>query len=119
MLSEEDKLSSLANGQLPIKAVGVGATTSGPAHSLVPFANILKKGDIKFITAGNFNRDNAAPKLEAGESDAISFGRWFISNPDLPKRLAEGLPLSAYDRSTFYGADPPQKGYTDYPSYSA
>jgi len=28
--------------------------------------------------------------------------------------LREGLPLNSYDRSTFYGADPPEKGYTDY-----
>lgn len=119
MLSEEEKMTSLASGSVSVKAAGVGATTGGPGHSLVPFAKILKEGGVKFITAGNFNRDNALPKLESGDADCISFGRYFISNPDLPKRLAEGLPLTAYDRTTFYGADPPQKGYTDYPFYTA
>ncbi|KAF2767122.1 12-oxophytodienoate reductase [Teratosphaeria nubilosa] len=84
-------------------------------NSLVPFRQILKEGGIKFLAAGNFDRDNAVPKLEADNADAIVMGRWFIANPDLPRRLAEGLMLNKYDRTTFYAADPPQKGYTDYP----
>ena len=71
------------------------------------------------MSAGNFNRDNSVPKIESGDADAVVFGRSFIANPDLPKRLAEGLPLNDYDRATFYGADPPEKGYTDYPFFEA
>jgi 2,4-dienoyl-CoA reductase-like NADH-dependent reductase (Old Yellow Enzyme family) len=78
---------------------------------------VLQKGGVKFIAAGGFNRDNAVPKVESGDADLIIFGRWFIANPDLPKRLAEGLELNQYDRTTFYGADPPSKGYVDYPFY--
>lgn len=85
--------------------------------SLKPFREILQNADIKFIAAGNYDADNCLPKLEAGETDAVIFGRHFIANPDLPRRLAEGLPLNKYDRTTFYGADPPEKGYTDYPFY--
>jgi len=55
--------------------------------------------------------------LDADAADAIVFGRLFIANPDLPRRLNEGLGLNAYERSRFYGADPPQNGYTDYPLY--
>jgi N-ethylmaleimide reductase len=47
----------------------------------------------------------------------VAFGRYFVSNPDLPLRIREGLPLSAYDRGTFYTFD--EHGYTDYPSYDA
>jgi N-ethylmaleimide reductase len=43
----------------------------------------------------------------------VAFGRAFIANPDLPRRLQENLPLNAYDRDTFYGGD--AGGYTDYP----
>jgi N-ethylmaleimide reductase len=46
----------------------------------------------------------------------VTFGRYFISNPDLPKRIELGLPLNDYDRQTFYTFDAP--GYTDYPFYS-
>lgn len=41
-------------------------------------------------------------KCETGRADAVAFGRHFTSNPDLPRRLVEGLLLSGYDRKTFY-----------------
>ncbi|OQV06645.1 hypothetical protein CLAIMM_11187 [Cladophialophora immunda] len=81
------------------------------------FPKVLENGGVKFVAAGNFNAENAVPKIESGEADAIIFGRHYIANPDLPRRLAEGLPLNPYDRSTFYGAEPPSKGYVDYPYY--
>lgn len=90
----------------------------GDISSLTPFKRILEKGGVKLIAAGAFNRINSVPKLEAQEADLVAFGKLFIANPDLPKRLAEGLPLNPPDRSTFYGADPPNKGYTDYPFFS-
>lgn len=118
VLSEEAKLASLPSGKAVVKAVGAGASSDGPAHSLVPFRKILQKTGVKFLSCGSNDRDNAVPKLEADESDAVVFGRWFIANPDLPRRLKEGLPLNEYDRTTFYSAEPPSKGYVDYPFYS-
>ncbi|KAF2836186.1 FMN-linked oxidoreductase [Patellaria atrata CBS 101060] len=117
VLDEKAKLDALS-AFTSNEGVEAEATMKG-AISLKPFRGILAQGEVKFVAAGGFNRDNAAPKLESGDADAIIFGRWFIANPDLPKRLAEGLPLNEYDRSTFYGADPPEKGYTDYPFYEA
>lgn len=35
----------------------------------------------------------------------MAFGHWFISNPDLVRRIALGAPLNPYDRDTFYGQD--------------
>ncbi|OTB01069.1 hypothetical protein M426DRAFT_323724 [Hypoxylon sp. CI-4A] len=87
--------------------------------SLSPFRDILQKGGILFLSAGCFNGENAAPKVESGATDLIGFGRWFIANPDLPKKLANGIPLNPYDRSTFYFTEPPEKGYIDYPVHSA
>ena len=52
-----------------------------------------------------------------GVASLIAFGRQFIANPDLPKRIKLGLPLNRYDRSTFYGFD--ARGYTDYPRLKA
>jgi 12-oxophytodienoic acid reductase len=37
-----------------------------------------------------------------GRVDLTAFERDFTSNPDLPKRLFEDLPLTKYDRNTFY-----------------
>ncbi|KAJ9216911.1 hypothetical protein DTO166G4_1371 [Paecilomyces variotii] len=117
VLDESAKLDALS----AYTGKGVEAEATAPkkivGNTLDHFRNVLKKTDVKFLAAGNFNRDNAVPKLESGAADAIVFGRSFIANPDLPRRLKEGLPLNSYDRSTFYGADPPQKGYTDYTFY--
>jgi N-ethylmaleimide reductase len=65
------------------------------------------------IAAGGFDGTGAEEILERGGADLVAFGRFFIANPDLPKRLRSGIPLNPYDRSTFYGGD--ARGYTDYP----
>jgi len=70
----------------------------------------------KILSAGGFEPDTAAATIESGTADAVVFGRHFISNPDLPRRIKEGLPLSDYDRNTFYTFA--ANGYTDYPCYS-
>jgi 2,4-dienoyl-CoA reductase-like NADH-dependent reductase (Old Yellow Enzyme family) len=52
--------------------------------------------------------------LDAGEADAVAWGKWFIANPDLPKRFLTGAPLNEPQTSTFYGQG--TLGYTDYPA---
>jgi NAD(P)-dependent dehydrogenase (short-subunit alcohol dehydrogenase family) len=69
------------------------------------------------IAAGGFEPDTAEATVANGDASLIAFGRQFIANPDLPKRIELGLPLNRYDRSTFYGFD--ARGYTDYPTYEA
>ena len=69
------------------------------------------------IAAGGFERDGAAAVVDSGSADLVAFGRHFIANPDLPRRLRENLPLNDYDRATFYGGD--AHGYTDYPFAAA
>jgi N-ethylmaleimide reductase len=58
--------------------------------------------------------ESATADLASGLADAISFGRPFISNPDLPRRLREGLALSPDNFRTWYSSGP--EGYTDYPA---
>jgi N-ethylmaleimide reductase len=67
------------------------------------------------IAAGGFTPETADAAVANGDADLVSFGRRFISNPDLPKRIELGLPLAPYDRSTFYAFT--ARGYTDYPMY--
>lgn len=52
--------------------------------------------------------------LDAGTADAISFGRTFLANPDLPERLRTGAPLNGSDPRTWYSQGP--EGYIDYPA---
>jgi N-ethylmaleimide reductase len=71
----------------------------------------------KIIAAGGFEPNTAEAIVEKGDADAVAFGRHFISNPDLPRRIKEKLLLNHYNRDTFYTFD--ALGYTDYPFYDA
>ena len=65
------------------------------------------------IGAGNYDAAKAERLLGEGLIDAAAFGRTFLANPDLPRRLAEGLALNPQVPATFYGGG--AEGYTDYP----
>jgi N-ethylmaleimide reductase len=67
------------------------------------------------ILSGGYDVERAEIDIKSGHADLISFARPFISNPDLPEKLRNSLPLIAPDMSTFYTSD--SKGYTDYPTY--
>ncbi len=64
-----------------------------------------------------FDLKKASQILTTGEADAVSFGKTFISNPDLPRRLQLNERLNPFIPETFYGYDleNPVSGYTDYP----
>ncbi|MCC5897599.1 MAG: alkene reductase [Phormidium sp. BM_Day4_Bin.17] len=63
-----------------------------------------------------YNRETAEAAIVRGDADCISFGRPFISNPDLVERFAQGWPLTpADDMSGWYAFD--AQGYTDFPPY--
>ena len=95
-----------------------GAGSAEVDHQGVPSAAKLFRPAWRgvLIAAGNFRGDSANQMLQDGEADAIAFGRFFISNPDLPERLRLGAELTPYNRATFYGGG--AQGYTDYPTLS-
>ena len=86
-----------------VVAEGQGAVASEQLRKIY-------KGNI--VAAGGFEADTAEAIVEAGNADAVAFGRHFISNPDLPLRIRKNLPLADYDRNTLYTFD--AKGYLDY-----
>ena len=90
----------IAEGMGPVAAQELGQIFKGP-----------------ILAAGGFEPDTAEAAVANRVASLIAFGRQFIANPDLPKRIELGLPLNRYDRSTFYGFD--ARGYTDYPTYEA
>jgi N-ethylmaleimide reductase len=94
-----------------------GAGRAEVNHQNVPSAMVLFRPIWRgvLISAGGFTGDSAEAAIAAGHADAIAFGRIFISNPDLPRRLQHGFPLTPYNRATFYGGE--EVGYTDYPEY--
>lgn len=68
----------------------------------------------RLILNDGFDGSSAAQAITAGQGAAVSFARSFIGNPDLVRRLREGLPLARFDRKTLYTAG--QAGYIDYPA---
>lgn len=65
------------------------------------------------VLNSDYTLARAEEAIEEGRADAISFGRPFISNPDLAERLASGAPLASADQATWYSQGP--EGYVDYP----
>ncbi|NYT41698.1 alkene reductase [Sphingomonas sp. R-74633] len=87
-------------------------TRGKPDHPPVhPGMRKVFKGPL--ILNSDYHLDDAQAALDSGEADAIAYGRTFLANPDLPRRLREGLPLNEQREDFFYigGAE----GYTDYP----
>lgn len=70
-----------------------------------------------FMCSGGFTRELGMQALAEGDTDLVSYGRLFISNPDLVLRFKLNAPLNKYVRKTFYTQDP-VVGYTDYPFLS-
>ena len=68
------------------------------------------------IVAGKYTRERGEGIVAAGLADIVAFGRPFIANRDLPRRLQEGLPLASFDPATLFGGA--EAGYTDYPTWS-
>ena len=67
-----------------------------------------------WMVNNGYSLQMAQDTLTKGEADLIAFGRPFIANPDLGRRLREGAPLNALVRETLYTPGP--AGYTDYPT---
>lgn len=72
-------------------------------------------GRAAWMVNNGYTREMAQTALKEG-ADLVAFGRPFISNPDLVRRLREGLPLAELNRKTLYGGG--AAGYTDYPAWA-
>ncbi|MEJ6004816.1 alkene reductase [Paucibacter sp. AS339] len=66
-----------------------------------------------WMVNNGYTREMALKAVAEGQADLVAFGRDFISNPDLVRRLRLNAALQPLDRATLYGGD--AKGYTDYP----
>lgn len=85
----------------------------GPRH-LGPAVKSAFGGVV--VTNDGYTRETAEAVLQAGEADAVAFGKLFLANPDLPRRLAGNADLNRPVPETFYSSG--HEGYTDYPALS-
>ena len=108
-----EKLSDLGIAYLHVVEPGIKGAELISESEPVAAKHLRQHFRGTLIAAGGFTGESAEAILQAGDADAVAFGRAFISNPDLPNRLRHNQPLTPYDRTTFYGAG--AHGYTDYP----
>ena len=92
-----------------------GGATSEVVDDTIDSAWVRERWSGGLVSVGNHTRDTAMALLGSGVVDAVAFGRPFISNPDLVRRLVENLPLEPADREVFYGGT--DHGYIDYPTW--
>lgn len=93
----------------------IEGATGGPRDNLpFDYAALRAKFRGAWIANNGYDRDMAEAAVREGRADAVAFGRAFIANPDLVRRLRENAPLNTPDRDTFYGGG--ARGYTDYPA---
>jgi N-ethylmaleimide reductase len=69
-----------------------------------------------YVVNGGYDGARGDEAIRTGHADAVAYGRAFLANPDLPRRLQLGAALNEPDQTTFYGGG--AAGYTDYPPLS-
>jgi N-ethylmaleimide reductase len=88
--------------------------TFGKAEVAPVHPHIRKAFKGPLVLNSDYDLARAQAALDAGEADAITFGRTFLANPDLVARLRAGAPLNPDDMATWYSQGP--EGYVDYPA---
>jgi 2,4-dienoyl-CoA reductase-like NADH-dependent reductase (Old Yellow Enzyme family) len=70
-----------------------------------------------YIANEKYTFAQANQVIEAGEADAVGFGKLWIANPDLVERFRAGAELNQPNVETFYTHG--SEGYIDYPTLGA
>lgn len=67
-----------------------------------------------YIANNGYSPLHAAEAVRCGRAELVSFGRAYLSNPDLAERIRRHIPLAPLaPKETWYGGG--EKGYTDWP----
>jgi N-ethylmaleimide reductase len=96
-----------------VDGLAFGFHELGNAMTLAEFREVFE-GPI--IGNCGYTRETAEAAIQAKHADLISFGRPFISNPDLVERFTNDWPLNPpAEQKVWYSFD--EVGYTDFPRY--
>ncbi len=89
---------------------------TGGVRDFAPFdyAALRRRSGGAWMVNNGYTRSMAADAVSSGAADLVAFGKPFIANPDLGRRLRLGAALNVPDLKTFYGGG--AAGYTDYPT---
>ncbi len=110
----EHAVAKLAPLELAFIEIVEGATAGARDFAPFDYAALRRGFGGAWIVNNGYQRQMALEAVASGAADLVSFGRPFISNPDLVRRLREDAPLNPFDASTFYGGG--ARGYVDYPT---
>lgn len=113
----ETAVAQLAPLRLAFVHVVEGAT--GGPRDIAPFdyAALRARFAGAWMVNNGYTRAMALDAVASGAADLVAFGKPFIANPDLGRRLRDDAPLNALDASTMFGGG--AAGYTDYPTLDA
>jgi len=107
-------LSDIGIGFLELREPGPdGSFGRSDVPRLSPLIRDVFKGPL-VVNSDYVTADDAQAVIDSGVADAVSFGRCFLANPDLPERLRTGAPLNQGNWKTWYSQG--AEGYTDYPA---
>ena len=67
-----------------------------------------------YVVNGGYDALRGEEAVRSGHADAVAYGRAFLANPDLPRRLELKAALNEPDPATFYGGG--AAGYITYPA---
>jgi N-ethylmaleimide reductase len=110
----EHAVVQLAPLRLAFLEVVEGQTAGARDYAPFDYAALRTRFNGAWMVNNGYERQMALDAVASGAADLVSFGRPFIGNPDLVRRLRESAPLNALDKSTLYGGG--ARGYTDYPT---
>lgn len=66
------------------------------------------------IHCGGHTAQSGVAMVESGQAELVAYGRGYIANPDLVKRIELGAEWNRLDATKLYGGG--AEGYTDYPT---
>ncbi len=110
------ELSPLSLGFLELRDVAAHGTF-GSSERLQVAPLIRRAYDGPLVLNSDYTQTTGQHMLDTRLADAISWGRAFLANPDLPARMAAGLDLTDGDQRALWFTNGPE-GYTDYPRAS-
>jgi N-ethylmaleimide reductase len=110
----EHAVAQLAPLQLAFIEVVEGQTAGARDFAPFDYAALRRRFAGAWMVNNGYQRQMALEVVASGAADLVSFGRPFIGNPDLVRRLRENAPLAALDPGTLYGGG--ARGYIDYPT---
>ena len=113
----EHAVGELAPLRLAFIEVVEGQTAGARDFAPFDYAALRSKFNGAWMVNNGYHRQMALEAVASGAADLVSFGRPFISNPDLVRRLRENAPQNVLDTSTLYGGG--ANGYIDYPTLDA